>query len=730
VKTLGRLSIKSKLLLMLFSTSMTAILVTGTIGHQSGRSALEQAIFDHLTSIRSSRANEIQRYFAQIEAHVATLGEDRMVIDALRELGAAFHAAGEQPVPANWDQALSRYYGEDFVPRLDENVAGRPEPGTLLPRTVAGRRLQYLYLAASPHPTGQMRALDRVDGDGAYGDVHAAYHPVFRDLVARFGYYDLLLVDLDTLDVVYSTMKEVDFATNLGSGPHRDSNLARLVAAMREHPDRGAVRFADFQPYRPSYAVPAAFAATAIHDQGRAAGLLVVQLPVREIDAVMTGQKAGQRAGQRAGQMTNEMSWKRDGLGDTGETYLVGPDATMRSSSRFFLEDPAGYLQALRDRRMPADVVARIERARSPILLQEVRTAAVEAALAGEEGTRIIDDYRGTPVLSSFAPLTIDGLRWVIVAEMDLAEAERPVIAFQRRLLISSVVLIAVVTLLGLYLTHVFVRPIDALSEGVRKAGAGDREVVVELDSGDELGELARAFNQMVRDIRQQVALVEEKNRENESLLLNILPGPVVKRLRDGEERIADSIQQATVLFASLIGFSELAGRRSAHETAAMLNELVVAFDEAAERHGVEKVKTIGERYMAVSGLSVPRLDHARRAAELALEMQHVLQRFNREHHTDLGLAIGIHAGAVTAGIVGVKKFIYDLWGETVDTATHAHAQAGPGGVLVTQDVHARLHDGYVLEERGPVELARGRQMALWALVGRRAQGEGTAHAA
>jgi class 3 adenylate cyclase len=722
VKALERLSIKSKLLLMLFSTSMTAILVTGAIGHQSGRSALERAIFDHLTSIRSSRANEIQRYFAQIDVHVATLGEDRMVVDALRELGAAFHAAGEQPVPADRDQALSRYYGEEIVPRLDENVAGRPEPGTLLPRTVAGRRLQYLYLAASPHPTGQKSALDRADGDGAYGDVHAAYHPVFRDLVARFGYYDLLLVDLDTLDVVYSTMKEVDFATNLGSGPHRDSNLARLAAAVRENPERGAVRFADFQPYRPSYAAPAAFAATAIHDQGRAAGLLVVQLPIREIDAVMTGQTTNQTTGQT--------SWKRNGLGDTGETYLVGPDATMRSSSRFFLEDPAGYLQALRDRRMPGDVVARIERAGSPILLQEVRTAAVEAALAGEEGTRIIDDYRGTPVLSSFAPLTIDGLRWVIVAEMDLAEAERPVVAFQRRLLISSVVLIAVVTLLGLYLTHVFVRPIDALSEGVRKAGAGDHEVVVELDSGDELGELARAFNQMVRDIREQVALVEEKNRENESLLLNILPGPVVKRLRDGEERIADSIQQATVLFASLIGFSELAGRRSAHETAAMLNELVVAFDEAAERHGVEKVKTIGERYMAVSGLSVPRLDHARRAAELALEMQHVLQRFNREHHTDLGLAIGIHAGAVTAGIVGVKKFIYDLWGETVDMATHAHAQAGPGGVLVTQDVHARLHDGYVLEERGLIELARGRQMALWALVGRRAQGEGTAHAA
>lgn len=714
MNALDRLSMKSKLLLMLFSTSLSAILVIGYIGQESGRAALEQAILDHLTSSRSSRANEIGRYFDQIEAHVATLGQDRMVLDAARELGSAFRAEGDQPVPADWDRALARHYTDEIVPRLDENVAGRPEPATLLPRTVAGRRLQYLYLAANPHPTGKKSVLDRADGDSAYGDAHATYHPIFREIVHRFGYYDLMLVDLESLDVVYNTMKEGDFATNLREGPHRDSNLARLVMSLREQPDRGAVRIADFQPYRPSYAVPAAFIATAIHGDGGAVGALVVQLPIAEIDAVMTGNR----------------SWKRDGLGDTGETYLVGPDATMRSSSRFFIEDPAGYLRALRALRVPEDTVARIERARSPILLQEVQTEAVQAALGGQEGTRILDDYRGMPVLSSFAPLTIDGLRWVIIAEMDLAEARQPVIAFQRRVLLSAVVLILVVTLVGLYLTHVFVRPIDTLIHGVRQAGAGNHEVVVELGARDELGELAGAFNQMVRDVRRQVALVEEKNRENEALLLNILPGPVVKRLRDGEERIADDIQQATVLFASLIGFSELAAQRSARETAAMLNELVNAFDEAAERHGVEKVKTIGDRYMAASGLSVPRLDHARRAAELALEMQHVLQRFNREHGTDLGLSIGIHAGAVTAGIVGAKKFIYDLWGETVDIATHAHAQAGPGGILITQDVYTRLHERYALEKRGVVELSRSRQMALWALVGRRSQDHDAADAA
>src|SRR5262249_17200171 len=225
-------------------------------------------------------------------------------------------------------------------------------------------------------------------------------------------------------------------------------------------------------------------------------------------------------------------------------------------------------------------------------------------------------------------------------------------------------------------------------------------DVVVSLNTRDELGELAETFNEMVKGIRRQTEVIEQKNRENEALLLNILPGPVVRRLKGGEERIADNIQQVTVLFASLVGFAALAEARPAEETAAMLNELVDSFDEAANPHGAEKVKTMGEKYMSVCGLSVSRLDHARRAVEFAEEMQGILRQFNQRNGTALGLQIGINSGTVKAGIVGAKKFIYDLLGETGNIASRMHEEAEPNNILVTENVQAR--------HRAAVECADG----------------------
>ena len=190
----------------------------------------------------------------------------------------------------------------------------------------------------------------------------------------------------------------------------------------------------------------------------------------------------------------------------------------------------------------------------------------------------------------------------------------------------------------------------------------------------------------------------------------------MVRRLKGGEERIADNIQQGTVLFASLVGFAALAEARPAAETAAMLNELVDSFDEAADRHGVEKVKTMGEKYMSVCGLSVSRLDHARRAVEFAEEMQGILRQFNQRHDTALGLQIGINSGTVKAGIVGARKFIYDLWGETVNIASRMHEEAEPNTILVTESVHVRLGEAFEFEERNDVALDGTIRARTWAI--------------
>ena len=696
----SRLSIKSKLMLMLLSTSLCSIVVVGYIGYDSGKAALTRSIFDHLTSVRASKGDQIRSYFTTIRRHLETLGEDEMIVRAMTEFRSTFHELSNRPIPQAWDEKLDAYYRTEFLPRLAPNVEGAPSAEAFEPGSIAGRYLQYHYVAANPKKVGEKRLMDRADDDSHYAAVHGRYNAILRGLVDRFRYYDLFLIDLDTGDIVYTVQKETDFATSLENGPYRESNLARLFKTVREEPDRGSVHFADFKAYRPSYAEPAAFIATPVYDGKKAIGVLALQLPVDEINDVMTGKRG----------------WKQEGLGDTGETYLVGPDSSMRSVSRFLVEDRQGYLEALRARGVPPRRVDQIARIGTSILLQDVDTEGVRSALDGKEGTRIIDDYRGIPVLSSYAPLGVDGLDWIILSEMDLSEANAPVRAFERRVLVSTVLLVFAITLVALYLAHAFVRPIYTLIAGARRVGEGHNDVIVSLKTRDELGELAETFNEMVQGIRQQTEVIEQKNRENEALLLNILPGPVVRRLKGGEERIADNIHQVTVLFASLVGFAALAEARPAEETAAMLNELVDSFDEAADRHGVEKVKTMGEKYMSVCGLSVSRLDHARRAVEFAEEMLGILRQFNQRHGTALGLQIGINSGTVKAGIVGAKKFIYDLWGETVNIASRMHEEAEPNTILVTESVHARLGEAFEVEERNDVALDGTIPARTWAI--------------
>ena len=225
--------------------------------------------------------------------------------------------------------------------------------------------------------------------------------------------------------------------------------------------------------------------------------------------------------------MTGNRNWKSDGLGATGETYLVGSDYLMRSVSRFLVEDPKQYAKTLRNIGVSEKIINKINKYGTSLLAQKVQTEAVSEALTGKQGTQIINDYRGIPVLSSYAPLNVDELEWVILSEMDLSEAYGPVYSFQQQVLISATLLMLLVTLVAMGLAYLFVRPINTLIASTRKVAAGHTDAIAPLESEDEFGELAKSFNAMVRSLRTQTNLVEEKNRENEQLLLSVFSLPI-----------------------------------------------------------------------------------------------------------------------------------------------------------------------------------------------------------
>ena len=672
------LSIKSKLIVMLLTVSSSSILVTAYLGYQSGKSNLTDRVFNQLTSVRASKAYQIESYFKTIRNHIQTLSNDPSVGTALSEFTNAYRQLENVPLPADALPKINAYYQNEFLPKLAQTEQGSPVLNSFLPEAIASNYLQYYYIANNSNPIGKKHLLDKANDSSEYSRLHGRYHPIFRNIIEKFGYYDLFLIDPDGR-IVYTVYKETDFASSLTIGAYNESNLARLFASVRRSKEKDYARIIDLESYAPSYGAPAAFIAAPIYNQDKFIGVLAIQVPVDEINNVMTGNR----------------KWEADGLGKSGETYLVGPDYLMRSVSRFLIETPEEYLKTLVALGVNNETIKRIRQYKTSVLAQAVKTTAVEESMMGKQDIKIIRDYRDIPVLSSYSLLQIEGLKWAILSEIDLAEAYAPIYDFERQLVISATLLMLLVILLAMVMASLFVKPINQLIASARKVAAGQLDAIAVLETEDEFGELAQSFNLMVSSLRDQTDLVEEKNRENEQLLLSIFPAAIAKRLKQGEKNIAESASNVTVLFSDLTGFSKLSDSLTAYEIVSILNDLVTSFDETADRFGMEKIKTIGDSYMAVCGLSVPYLDHDKRAIDFAIEMQAIVRRFSQERGFKLNISLGINSGDIVAGIVGRNKFIYDVWGDTINIASALKSACPEGAILVSREIYNRLCDLY-----------------------------------
>jgi hypothetical protein len=203
----GRLTIRSQLIVLLLLVSVGATAVVAYLGFRSGRSNLTESIYRQLTSVRSSKAFQLSSYFAQLRNQAATFAEDRMVVDAARELRDAYRQMQGVAPDRDAEQRLRTYYREEFLPRIADTRQGVPIVEAYLPKAPESRGLQDAYVAANPHPVGKKHLLEDAGDDSAYSASHARVHPLLRNIADRFGYYDLFLIDADTGVVVYSVFK-------------------------------------------------------------------------------------------------------------------------------------------------------------------------------------------------------------------------------------------------------------------------------------------------------------------------------------------------------------------------------------------------------------------------------------------------------------------------------------------------------------------------------------------
>lgn len=446
-------------------------LLSGILAYTVIREAVFELSEQNLAAILNSRAVLVEEYFRSNREQVASLSQNETIVDATLAFSKGF-ASLEDDLKAKFpDQnAVLEELNNAYINEFRSSDLQHDGTMALVPKTATARLAQLVYIARNANSYEQKNALRVSPYDSQFEEAHRKFHPPIYKLLKAFEYRDIFLIDTHG-NLIYSTQKEIDFATNLNNGTFANTGLGyafqRSIAS-----ERNTVTMTDFELYLPSLHEPAAFFAVPIFENNKRIGVVAFQLSSEKLNRVISDPH---------------------GLGSTGETYVVGDDLLMRTDSRF-LEH-------------------------STILNRVVDTGSSKAIFRNQSGSGIIRDYRNVEVLSHYRPLDIAGLNWGIIAEIDQAEILEP--AFRIPWLAIGVLLIALCCVAG---TSVFVlrvcikRPLDQLVSGSHKIVEGDYSTRVHITSNDEFAVLANSQNEMAVAVQEHIIQLESALAEVKEL--------------------------------------------------------------------------------------------------------------------------------------------------------------------------------------------------------------------
>lgn len=479
-----------------------SMLLVSMLSYREAKTALENEAFNKLTALREVKGEEIEDYFKLIHDQIVTYADDPSIIRATKKFKEGYSKISDDLAVSDiqfdsMNVSLTDYFATQFIPELEKNIKSKVKFMNAMSDKKRARILQYLYISSNPYPLGQKSKLNFSDTVSIYGKTHFRHHPPIRNFLEKFGFYDIFIVDDQTGEIVYSVFKEVDFGTSLLDGPFSETNLAEAFKASAAATNKDFTYMVDFKPYQPSYNVHAAFISAPIYDKNEKIGVLIFQLPIDRINDIMT----------------NNQKWMDIGLGESGETYIVGEDFTFRNQSRFLIEDSTNYFKMLIDLGLDLENVELIRKYNSSIGLQHVKTKGTEAALQGQTGSQIFEDYRHIPVLSAYRPLHIPNMNWVIMSEIDEAEAFQPIYILRNEIIIAFASVLILVIVISIIVSKQITKPLKELSYDAMELSKGNFNIEILVRSKkDEIGVLSVSFRKMQGSINNLISELKDIN--------------------------------------------------------------------------------------------------------------------------------------------------------------------------------------------------------------------------
>jgi methyl-accepting chemotaxis protein len=504
------MNIRQKMLLGAGLLTLIPVAITAALMWQGASSLADQVLEERtgaqLIALRDTKSQQLADEFSSTVRELQALAAQKTTVEAMRQLKTAFNTAGKDSgvAPAAAVATITAFAQKEFATEFAKrNTQAAPDLAKSIAALDAnGAALQSEFIANNPNPLGQKEKLMKPEGNYAYAQAHATYHPSLERAQKLFEFYDIFLIDTETDNVVYTVFKELDFGSSLKTGIASGTKLAEAYNKVKQAPNRDTIYLSDFAPYLASYDDQASFAAVPLFDGDRQIGVIAIQFPIDKLSEVMSSNKA----------------WKKIGLGDSGDMFIVGADKLTRTNTRYLLENKEGFLKTMGDKISPANQAVMLKK-NSNIGLLTIDSLATQEALAGKEGFAKFVDYRGIPSYGAWSPLRVQGLNWAIVAKIDEAEADQAINAINRQSLIRALLIgLAVVVVAGLLVTWFlrrFLAPIKKLSDTVQEVASGNTGARTLLKEQDEIGALGRSFDGLLDD---RIASLEKAGKENETL--------------------------------------------------------------------------------------------------------------------------------------------------------------------------------------------------------------------